>query len=88
MYLIDDKDRDVELFRHLAQFAEMLAKLALSLVQFSATVEVIAEMRHDAVDDQETVLARGKWLGKTAQLLVLILAVLGTDIEDVLVRCI
>jgi hypothetical protein len=48
-------------------------------------VVVIAEVCHDAVDDEETELSRSERLGQTAELIVLVLAVLGAGIEDVLV---
>jgi hypothetical protein len=83
--LVDDEDSDVELFGHLSKLAEMLTQFALALVQLAATVVVIAEVCHDAVDDEETELSRSERLGQTAELIVLVLAVLGAGIEDVLV---
>jgi hypothetical protein len=83
--LVDDQDSDVELFGHLSELAEMLAELTLALVQLAATMVVIAEVRHDAVDDEETELSRSERLSQTAQLLVLVLAVLRAGIEDILV---
>jgi len=83
--LIDDQDSDVELLCHLAEFAEVLAQLALTLIQLSAAVVVVAEVCHDAVDDEKTVLSGREWLGQTTELIVLVFAVLRTDVEDVLV---
>lgn len=54
--LIDDQDSDVELFGHLAEFTEVLAEFSLTFVQLAAAVEVVAEVRHDAVDDEKAVL--------------------------------
>ena len=83
--LIDDQDSDVELLCHLAEFAEVLAQLALTLIQLSAAVVVVSEVCHDAVDDEKTVLSGREWLGQTTELIVLVFAVLRTDVEDVLV---
>jgi len=83
--LVDDDDRDVEFFRHLGEFAEMLAKFALALVQLASAMIVVAEVCHDAVDDEQAELSRSERLGQTAQLLVLVLTVFGAGIEDVLV---
>ena len=83
--LVDDQDSDVELFGHLSELAEMLAELTLALVQLAATMVVIAEVRHDAVDDEKTILSRRERLGQTTELLVLVFAVLCTDVEDVLI---
>lgn len=58
LHLVDDQDRDVELFSHLTELAQMLAKLALALVQLSTAMVVVSEVSHDAVDDEESVLAR------------------------------
>ena len=54
--LIDDQDSDVELLSHLAQLAEVLAQFALTFIQLSTTMVVVAEVCHDAVDDEKTVL--------------------------------
>jgi hypothetical protein len=54
--LVDDQDRNVEFLRHLTEFAQMLAELALTFIQFSTAMEVIAEVCHDAVDDEKTIL--------------------------------
>ena len=83
--LVDDQDSDVELFGHLSELAEMLAELTLALVQLAATMVVIAEVRHDAVDDEETELSRSERLGQTAQVFVLVLTVLRAGVKDVLV---
>jgi len=83
--LVDDKNGDVELFRHLSELAEMLVQFALAFVQLASTMVVVAEVCHDAVDDEETVLSRGERLSQTAKLVVLVLAVLRTGIENVLV---
>jgi hypothetical protein len=83
--LVDDEDSDVELFGHLSKLAEMLTQFALALVQLAATVVVIAEVCHDAVDDEETELSRSERLGQTAQVFVLVLAVLRAGVKDVLV---
>ena len=55
--LIDDQDSDVELLCHLAELAEVLAQLALAFVQFSTAMVVVAEVCHDAVDDEKAVLS-------------------------------
>jgi hypothetical protein len=83
--LVDDNDGDVELLRHLGKFSEMLTQLALALVQLASAMVVVAEVRHDAVDDEETECSRSERLGKTAQHLVLVFAVLRAGVEDVLV---
>jgi Sec-independent protein secretion pathway component TatC len=83
--LIDDQDGDVELLCHLAELAEVLAQLALAFVQFSTAMVVVAEVCHDAVDDEKAVLPGREGLGETTELVVLVFAVLRTDIEDVLV---
>lgn len=83
--LIDDQDSDVELLCHLAELAEVLAQLALTFVQLSTAMVVVAEVCHDAVDDEETILPGREWLGQTTELIVLVFAVLRTDVEDVLI---
>ena len=83
--LIDDQDSDVELLSHLAELAEVLAQLALTLVQLSTAMVVVAEVCHDAVDDEKTILPGREWLSQTTELIVLVFAVLRTDVEDVLV---
>ena len=83
--LIDDEDSDVELFCHLAELAEVLAQLALTFIQLSTAMVVVAEVCHDAVDDEKTVLPGREWLGQTTELIVLVFAVLRSDVEDVLV---
>lgn len=83
--LVDDQHSDVELLCHLTELTEMLAQLSLTLVQLSTTVIVVAEMRHDAVDDEETVLSRSERLSQTAQLIVLVLAILCAYVENVFV---
>lgn len=83
--LIDDQDSDVELLGHLAELAEMLAKLALALIQLSTAVIVVAKVCHDAVDNKKTVLPARKRLGKTTELIMLIFAVLRTNVKNVFV---
>ena len=83
--LVDDEDGDVEFFGHLGELAEMLVQFALALVQLASAMVVVAEVRHDAVDDEETECSRSERLGKTAQHLVLVFAVLRAGVEDVLV---
>ena len=83
--LIDDQDSDVEFLGHLTELAEMLAQLALTFIQLSTAVVVVAEVSHDAVDDKKTVLSGREWLGQTTELIVLVFAVLRSDVEDVLV---
>lgn len=83
--LIDDQDSDVELFCHLAELAEVLAQFALAFIQLSTAMVVVAEVCHDAVDDEKTVLAGRERLGQTAELIVLVFAVLRTDVENVLI---
>lgn len=86
LYLVDDQDSNVELLSHLTEFSEMLTQLALTFIQLATAMEVVAEVCHDAVDDEKTILPRGERLRQTTELLVLIFAVLCTDVEDVLVR--
>jgi hypothetical protein len=83
--LVDDQDRDVEFLRHLAEFAEVLTQLALTFVQLSTAMEVVAKVRHDAVDDEKTILPGCEWLSQATELLVLVFAVLRANIKDVLV---
>jgi hypothetical protein len=83
--LVDDDDGDVEFFRHLSELAEMLAELALALVQLASAMVVVAEVCHDAVDDEKAELSRSERLGQTAQVFVLVLAVLRAGVKDVLV---
>lgn len=83
--LVDDQDGDVELLRHLTELAEMLAKLALTFIQLAAAMEIVAEVGHDAVDDEKTVLPSREGLGQTTELIMLVFAVLCTNVEDVLV---
>ena len=83
--LIDDQDSDVELLSHLAELAEVLAQLALTFVQLSTAMVVVAEVCHDAVDDEKTILPGREWLSQTTELIVLVFAVLCTDVEDVLI---
>lgn len=83
--LIDDEDSDVEFFCHLAELAEMLTQLALAFIQLSTAMVVVAEVCHDAVNDEKTVLPRREWLGQTTELIVLVFAILGADVKDVLV---
>ena len=83
--LIDDEDSDVELLCHLAKLAEMLTQLALAFIQLSTAMVVVAEVCHDAVNDEKTVLPGREWLSQTTELIVLVLAILRADIEDILV---
>lgn len=83
--LVDDQDSDVELLCHLAELAEVLTQLALAFIQLSATMVVVAEVCHDAVDDEKTVLPGREWLSQTTELIVLVFAVLSADVEDILV---
>ena len=83
--LVDDQDSDVELLCHLAELSEMLTQLALAFIQLSTAMVVVAEVCHDAVDDEKTVLPGREWLGQTTELIVLVFAVLRSDVEDVLV---
>jgi hypothetical protein len=83
--LVDDQDRNVEFFRHLAELAEVLAQLSLTFVQFSTAMEVVAEVCHDAVDDEKTILPACERLSQATELLVLVFAVLRTNIQNVLV---
>lgn len=83
--LIDDQDSDVELLCHLAELAEVLAQLALAFIQLSTAMVVVAEVCHDAVNDEKTVLPGREWLSQTTELIVLVFAVLRSDVEDVLV---
>lgn len=83
--LIDDQDSDVELLCHLTELTEVLAQLALAFVQLSTAMVVVAEVRHDAVDDEKAVLSGREWLGQTTELIVLVFAVLRANVEDVLV---
>jgi hypothetical protein len=46
---------------------------------------VVAEVCHDAVDDEKTILPGREWLSQTTELIVLVFAVLCTDVEDVLI---
>lgn len=83
--LVDDQDRNVELLGHLTEFAEMLAELALTFIQLAAAMEVVAEVCHDAVDDEKTVLPSCERLSQATELIVLVFAVLRANVEDVLV---
>lgn len=83
--LVDDQDSDVELLCHLTELAEVLAQLALTFIQLSTAMVVVAEVCHDAVDDEKTVLPGREWLGQTTELVVLVFAILRTDVEDVLI---
>jgi Sec-independent protein secretion pathway component TatC len=78
--LIDDQDGDVELLRHLAELAEVLAQFALTFVQLAAAMVVVAEVCHDAVDDEQTILPGRERLSQTTELIVLVFAVLRTDV--------
>lgn len=83
--LVDDQHCDVELLCHLTELAEMLAQLALTLVQLTTAMIVVAEVCHDAVDDEETVLSRSERLSQATQLFVLVLAILRAHVENVFV---
>jgi hypothetical protein len=83
--LVDDQNSDVALLSHLAELAKMLAKLALTFVQLPTAMVIVAEVCHDAVDDEKTILPGREWLGQTTELIVLVFAVLRTDVEDVLI---
>jgi hypothetical protein len=78
--LVDDQDRDVKFLRHLAEFAEVLTQLALTFVQLSTAMEVVAKVCHDAVDDEKTVLPGCERLSQATELLVLVFAVLRPNI--------
>lgn len=63
----------------------MLTQLALSFIQLAAAMEVVAEVCHDAVDDEKTVLSSCEGLSQATELIVLVFAVLRANVEDVLV---
>jgi hypothetical protein len=78
--LVDDQDSNVEFLRHLTELAEVLAQLSLTFVQFSTAMEVVAEVCHDAVDDEKTILPARERLSQATELLVLVFTVLRTNI--------
>lgn len=85
LHLIGHEDGEIELLGRLRQLAEVDIELLLALAQLTAAGVVDAEESADAVDDEQAVLARGELLGDLQESVVLVLAVLGADVGDVLV---
>jgi hypothetical protein len=85
LHLVDDQDSNVEFLRHLAKLAKVLAQLSLAFVQFSTAMEVVAEVCHDAVDNEKTILPARERLSQATKLLVLVFTVLRPHVQNVLV---
>ena len=67
----------------MTQSTQELIQLLLPIRQLATSTEIYTKQRHDTVDNQKTVFVRGKRLVESVEELQLVLAVLGTGIEDV-----
>ena len=68
---------------HLSELAKMYAEPLLTLIELSTTKIVSAVQVENAVDYDQAILACGKVLGQAAENLVLVLAILGSLVRDV-----
>lgn len=87
LHLVRHESHQVELFSHLGQLAEELTELLLTLAELTTADVVDAEEGHQAVDDEEAVLAGGELLGEVGEAFGLALAVGNTALDDVFVGC-
>jgi hypothetical protein len=74
-------------FGNMRQLRQELVELLLPLVQLATTSVVDSKKRHDAVNDEETVLVTNKELGDLVQELHLVLGVDRTSVSDVVLGC-
>jgi hypothetical protein len=102
LHLVGQENGDVELwtmlvvssslfmrptFGDMCQLRQELVELLLPLIQFTTASVVDSKKRHDAVNDEETVLVTNKELGDLVQELHLVLGVDRTSVSDVVLGC-
>lgn len=69
---------------HVSQLGEKLIELLLTLVKFTTADVVDAEERHNAIDDEKTVLVADEVLGNFVEEFHLMLGVDSPGVSDVL----
>jgi hypothetical protein len=74
-------------FCDMRQLRQELVEFLLPLIQFATASVVDSKKRHNAVDNEETVLIANKEFGNFVQELHLVLGVDSTSVSDVVLGC-
>lgn len=83
--VVRQQDCDVEDLGKIAQSAKMLTELLLSLRKLTTSNIVGSEEIENAVNNQETIIARSELLSELPKFLLLIFAVCGPDDEKIII---
>jgi len=84
--LVGHQHADVVLLCHERDLLQELGKVGLTLAEFAASLIVDSEAGHDAVDNEQSILAGAEGFRAEVEKLALVLAIDGSGVGDVVVR--